>query len=837
MKINKCLLLTLICVAIIPLHKAKAVSTISHELGSFYAGKDIEAIDLDSDGDIDIVGCAYSTGGGLYWFENDGSSNFEKKDIDTSFDYDYMHLDAGDIDEDGDIDVVIADRNGYVYLYTNDGSENFSRTTVGSGLYNVQRVKMGDLDDDGDTDILAPNGEYTDTWVGNIRWYENNGSESFTARYIDTDQSDAYVADFGDMDGDGDTDVIGAGNTWGNVSKYISDGGNPPSFSETYVGSGSNDLEVIDYDEDGDLDFFTVSAYSLKWYENDGDASFTSHTILDSDSLEGADALYIGDIDADGDYDFLIPEDNDGVAWWENDGNLNLTKHDVGAYSHSTTIFGAIANLDGTGNQEIITFGADDTLYWYEVVMDETSPELADSSPLFPADDATSFDIDANLVITFNEDVATSTGNFYIKKTSDDSVFETFNVASSTVTASGTTAFVLNPRSNFASETSYYVNIDATAIDDTSGNSFAGISDTSTWNFTSADSINPSLSTLSPADNATDVAVSSNLVMTFDEAVDAESGNIVLYKTSDDSTVETFDVTSDITGSGTTEITINPASDLAYETEYYLIVPATAFDDTAGNSYAGITASTTWSFTMVDTPTCATVANAATYNSWPTCGVATCSDDYTLTDGACVQNGSSAPPAPAPTVGVGDTTTIVSMGTTGDAGVVTRAGTNIATYINTPTHFQTTVSNQGSYVVQKHTIEIIDFDLFYNVLTLQINSEPQILTLKLDEETTVDLDGDLVKDIKIKFEDVFINRAELTVLSLLSDSDPLEEKEEVKVKEKAVAEEFSQNEEVINTYEFTRDLKLGMSGEDVIKLQKFLNSQGSIERGAGSPGE
>lgn len=115
------------------------------------------------------------------------------------------------------------------------------------------------------------------------------------------------------------------------------------------------------------------------------------------------------------------------------------------------------------------------------------------------------------------------------------------------------------------------------------------------------DTTNPTVSTLSPADNATGVSVSANLVITFDENVDRETGNIVIKKTSDDSTVETIDVTSgQVTGTGTTTITINPASNFSELTEYYVQIASTAFDDASGNSYAGITDTTSWSFTTQD---------------------------------------------------------------------------------------------------------------------------------------------------------------------------------------------------------------------------------------------
>jgi len=112
---------------------------------------------------------------------------------------------------------------------------------------------------------------------------------------------------------------------------------------------------------------------------------------------------------------------------------------------------------------------------------------------------------------------------------------------------------------------------------------------------------NPTLSSSSPADNATDVARDANIVLNFSESVDVETGNITIKKTSDDSTIETINVISgQVTGTGTSQITVNPSSDLFGGFEYYVLIDATAFDDSAGNSYAGISSTTALSFTVVD---------------------------------------------------------------------------------------------------------------------------------------------------------------------------------------------------------------------------------------------
>ena len=180
-------------------------------------------------------------------------------------------------------------------------------------------------------------------------------------------------------------------------------------------------------------------------------------------------------------------------------------------------------------------------------------------------------------------------GNITIKKTSDDSAFETIDVTSSKVTGTGTTVIEINPAKAFASSTEYYVLIDGTAFDDVNGNSYAGISSTTALSFTSQDTGNPYLTSSTPAHQGTDIAVDANIVLNFSESVDAESGNIVIKKSSDDSIVETIDVTGSlVSGSGSNQITVNPSSDFDEQIKYYVTIDATAFDDTSGNSYVGI---------------------------------------------------------------------------------------------------------------------------------------------------------------------------------------------------------------------------------------------------------
>ncbi|WP_284620208.1 Ig-like domain-containing protein [Aquabacterium humicola] len=99
-----------------------------------------------------------------------------------------------------------------------------------------------------------------------------------------------------------------------------------------------------------------------------------------------------------------------------------------------------------------------------------------------------------------------------------------------------------------------------------------------------------------PADDSTDVAVSSNLQLHFSDNVQAGTGSIVLHK-ADGSVVHSFAVGSDpgVTFAGST-VTIDPPSDLALSQDYYLTIDAGALVGSNGVAYAGLSTATALNF-------------------------------------------------------------------------------------------------------------------------------------------------------------------------------------------------------------------------------------------------
>ncbi|MBL7723468.1 MAG: Ig-like domain-containing protein [Chitinophagaceae bacterium] len=121
----------------------------------------------------------------------------------------------------------------------------------------------------------------------------------------------------------------------------------------------------------------------------------------------------------------------------------------------------------------------------------------------------------------------------------------------------------------------------------------------------------PTAVTYNPASGTTGVALNGNLVLTFSENIQkGTAGNILVKRTSDNATVQTTAVTSAAVTVSSATATI-PFNGLAYSTGYYINIDAGTFRDLAGNNYAGISATGTWTFTTMAAPAASVTVNPA----------------------------------------------------------------------------------------------------------------------------------------------------------------------------------------------------------------------------------
>ena len=313
------------------------------------------AVDIDDDGDQDLL----ITNVGLYL--NDGAGNFTEASNMPFDSTDSSACDGGlnhaDVDGDGDQDVLCAssyelatDYTGQNYIFKNKGDGTFSDgVTFGSTGTNTGRLIPGDLDGDGDMDIIEANGGVaaSQTIEQNYIYFD---SASFDL--VEKDQGGFIATEIFDADNDGDMDMWGVGTSFQRIIK-LNDGSGSYSVTDySEVTATSYETLSVDVNDDGYLDIVEANRNSTNalWL-NDGAGAFSSQTNpFGSTSGYYHDAV-AADVDGDGDQDVIF---SDGESYG-NGGEMQLWLNDgTGDFSAVTDPFG------GTSNENIFDFDAGD---------------------------------------------------------------------------------------------------------------------------------------------------------------------------------------------------------------------------------------------------------------------------------------------------------------------------------------------------------------------------------------------------------------------------------------------------------------------------------------------
>jgi hypothetical protein len=217
---------------------------------------------------------------------------------------------------------------------------------------------------------------------------------------------------------------------------------------------------------------------------------------------------------------------------------------------------------------------------------DFTAPTVLTFSP---GDGGTGVAVGSNIVLTFSESIQRGSGFISIHAGSPGgSVVESFDAAGSANLLFSGSRLTIDPTWNLSSSTQYYVTFDPGTVKDMAGNSYAG---TSVYDFTTAvfDNTAPTVTGFSPGDGLTGIAIDSNIVVTFSEAIAKGAGTIAIHSGSAAGpVVESFDAATspNLIFSGST-LTIDPAWNLSNNTQYYVTFAPGTVRDVAGNDYAG----------------------------------------------------------------------------------------------------------------------------------------------------------------------------------------------------------------------------------------------------------
>jgi hypothetical protein len=151
------------------------------------------------------------------WYRNLGNGSFSTARV-IATNSALWGVFAADLDGDGDMDVVTANRDNTVAWYRNDEGSFISSFNISTDAMSVVSVAAADLDDDGDMDVVSAS--YSDDKIAAIAWHRNDGSAGFTQFTITTDVRRAYYVYAADLDGDGSMEVISASLIDGKVAYY-----------------------------------------------------------------------------------------------------------------------------------------------------------------------------------------------------------------------------------------------------------------------------------------------------------------------------------------------------------------------------------------------------------------------------------------------------------------------------------------------------------------------------------------------------------------------------------------------------------------------------------------
>ncbi len=344
--------------------------------------RSVFSADLDGDGDMDVLSASEGDNK-IAWYENlDGLGSFGNQNIITQSLNASIDVLATDIDNDNDMDILVAAKgnnpsDGKVVWFENmDGLGNFSSIRIiSTSTEGPVKVFASDLDNDGDMDVLSA------SFVDNkVAWYENlDGLGEFGAQQIINDNANDVRSVFAtDIDGDGDIDVlcpsssVGIGYpTWYENLDGLGNFG--PEIAITFDTLGGSFTIAVDLDNDDDMDVINVEygGNTISWFENtDGLGNFSPKNII-SNIIQPL-KIIAKDFDNDGDIDIAsINHHNAGttaVYWHENTDGL-------GTFSAeqiiSTDILGVrgidAADLDNDGDIDVLSASIiDHKTAWYE---------------------------------------------------------------------------------------------------------------------------------------------------------------------------------------------------------------------------------------------------------------------------------------------------------------------------------------------------------------------------------------------------------------------------------------------------------------------------------------
>lgn len=275
--------------------------------------------DVDGDGDLDAVAANFDVGA-IIW-QNDGRGQFSDSRQRLGMGRCEM-VALADFDGDGAVDVLLGSWDNALSIWWNDGTGAFTQGRSPSFLSKCLSMGVADLNGDARPDIFVGS-------VGRDFVLVNRGDRTFSSGVSGLGRAETGGVAFGDMDGDGDRDVVAAGwSEQGYVWANDGTGALTPLSSFDASLLHVHGAAVADLENDGDLDVFFAIAGGLSGYNvwlNDGAGGLASAGFdLGSEPQQG---IAVGDFNLDGRQDIALAVGRGGTpaasrVWLGADGGF-----------------------------------------------------------------------------------------------------------------------------------------------------------------------------------------------------------------------------------------------------------------------------------------------------------------------------------------------------------------------------------------------------------------------------------------------------------------------------------------------------------------------------------
>ena len=349
--------------------------------GSFRTmnSSNIGAFDAEGDGDLDLV-CWPQGADSTYWFRNDpGGVYVQQQALSHGYQNVIITSYAADVDLDGDEDLIASPGAAFTYLFLNDGTGELAPALeIPTGLVSANDLDLGDMDGDGDLDLLVVHRFFGNATL--VVCEHLDGAGTFAEGELLGTAVDAigwYGCGWFDMDGDGDLDA--AVSKSGDFAHYPNTNGLGafgPIVLGTLGAGYTRSWDIADHDGDGDKDLMAAMVGGLTWIEQTGAGQFTQHGPL---ALPvDPEVIRVADVNADGDPDVLFSSEAHvctGVAYRDQSDFGSWAPLTVAPVEARST---RMADLNADGADDFVGCSStNDAVYWFPTGNGTTGPFAA----------------------------------------------------------------------------------------------------------------------------------------------------------------------------------------------------------------------------------------------------------------------------------------------------------------------------------------------------------------------------------------------------------------------------------------------------------------------------